>query len=449
MKFSGGGAGHYPHRISSITEALRYSRRLCGLPPEGLTSTVPPDMTRTATQTGFQQLAYPVIARNARVFNGDGSDDVDDWIAQYERVCRANFWSDELQLANAYFFIEGPARTWFENHEPELSSWDAFKTGIKKAFAAHYRQERAEELLRTRIQLPNETVTSYTEDILRLVRRVDPAMPEHKRVKHLLHGVKEDIFRSLARDIPETADAFLSEALKIEKAMCSRNRPHSACLQTSPCDDQSLRSIIRQIVREEIERMLLPSNVHPPPPALATMIREEVQAAVLASPANAGVGCHPPSPSYASALRQASVASPSGWQDYRSSEMPARYDRNTDYRSPEIPARYDRNSADRPAPRKTDVWRTPDRRPLCYHCGEANHIYRGCPYRRIGLPGFSPNAPRPRPGDLPPAIAEYMRRDNTSAEPIPPRPRSSSPYPPNSMSRRQSRSPSPRRPREN
>ncbi|KAG0424736.1 hypothetical protein HPB47_028049, partial [Ixodes persulcatus] len=35
--------------------------------------------------------------------------------------------------------------------------------------------------------------------------------------------------------------------------------------------------------------------------------------------------------------------------------------------------------------RKTDVWRTADRRPMCYHCGEADHIYRRCPYRQLGL----------------------------------------------------------------
>ncbi|KAG0432671.1 hypothetical protein HPB47_020612 [Ixodes persulcatus] len=50
---------------------------------------------------------------------------------------------------------------------------------------------------------------------------------------------------------------------------------------------------------------------------------------------------------------------------------------------------------ERASPRKTDVWRTADRRPLCYHCGEADHIYRGCPYRRLGLRGFHPNDPRP------------------------------------------------------
>lgn len=41
---------------------------------------------------------------------------------------------------------------------------------------------------------------------------------------------------------------------------------------------------------------------------------------------------------------------------------------------------------ERTAPKKTVVWRTADRRPLCYHSGEADHIYRQCSYRQLGLP---------------------------------------------------------------
>ncbi|KAH6937972.1 hypothetical protein HPB50_005789 [Hyalomma asiaticum] len=39
-------------------------------------------------------------------------------------------------------------------------------------------------------------------------------------------------------------------------------------------------------------------------------------------------------------------------------------------------------------PRKSDVWRAPNGRPLCYHCGKADHLYRNCPYWRLGLRGF-------------------------------------------------------------
>ncbi|KAG0429933.1 hypothetical protein HPB47_023142, partial [Ixodes persulcatus] len=48
----------------------------------------------------------------------------------------------------------------------------------------------------------------------------------------------------------------------------------------------------------------------------------------------------------------------------------------------------------RPSPRKTAVWRTADRRPLCYHCVEADHIYRHCPYRQMEL-RLPPERPTP------------------------------------------------------
>ncbi|KAG0411542.1 hypothetical protein HPB47_011321 [Ixodes persulcatus] len=52
--------------------------------------------------------------------------------------------------------------------------------------------------------------------------------------------------------------------------------------------------------------------------------------------------------------------------------------------------RYPRRQEDRAyvrpehaAARKIDVWRTADRRPLCYHCGEADHVYLEVPYRQM------------------------------------------------------------------
>ncbi|KAH7984627.1 hypothetical protein HPB52_023297 [Rhipicephalus sanguineus] len=58
--------------------------------------------------------------------------------------------------------------------------------------------------------------------------------------------------------------------------------------------------------------------------------------------------------------------------------------------------------------RKYNVWRTPDRRPLCYHGGEAGHLYRECPYHRLGQMGFAVDLRRSRFGETPRAIEEYV-----------------------------------------
>ncbi|GFT87681.1 CCHC-type domain-containing protein [Trichonephila clavipes] len=38
-----------------------------------------------------------------------------------------------------------------------------------------------------------------------------------------------------------------------------------------------------------------------------------------------------------------------------------------------------------PEPRKTDVWRTADNRPVCFHCGRPGHVMRYCREKRLSL----------------------------------------------------------------
>lgn len=219
-----------------------------------------------------------------------------------------------------------------------------------------------------------------------------------------MRGVKEEIFRALSRDPPATADEFLEEALKIEKATLSRSTigqrrdGYLPSASAAGLDVQSLRDLIREIVREEVRAVLRPEEARHEPISIGAMIQEEVRQALHPSPTPTPAP-DAPIPTYAAAVRR---------------HLPAH---NTSY------ANSWRATATQPAPtyspvrqpvtRKTDVWRTADRRPLCYHCGEPNHVYRRCPYRRLGLPGFHPNAPRPERGTRPEAIEDYLRRQQT------------------------------------
>lgn len=48
----------------------------------------------------------------------------------------------------------------------------------------------------------------------------------------------------------------------------------------------------------------------------------------------------------------------------------------------------------RPLLRKTDIWHSPDYRPLCFHCREVGHNMRLCPHRVAGYQGFPSTIPR-------------------------------------------------------
>ncbi|KAH7955556.1 hypothetical protein HPB52_001283 [Rhipicephalus sanguineus] len=65
--------------------------------------------------------------------------------------------------------------------------------------------------------------------------------------------------------------------------------------------------------------------------------------------------------------------------------------------------------------RKSNLWQTPNRCPLCFHCVEAGHVLRRCPYRQMGLRWFSIHAPRPLPGQRPCEIEAYLRETEGQA----------------------------------
>ncbi|KAG0421552.1 hypothetical protein HPB47_002562 [Ixodes persulcatus] len=205
-----------------------------------------------------------------------------------------------------------------------------------------------------------------------------------------MRGVKSEIFGGLVRSPPTTVDGFVAEATNIERALSARavHYQRLAGVSTVPgvspprCNIdgvgiEHLRQIIRDVVRDEL-RKLLPASNRPASLSIAEVVREEVQRACQPDTPIIVPAPEEPALSYAAMARRHTPVAPQPRQQ--------------------------------PAPRKTDVWRTADRRPLCYHCGEAGHIYRRCPYRQLGLRGFHPNDPRPRYDERPRDIEEYLRR---------------------------------------
>ncbi|GFU99706.1 CCHC-type domain-containing protein [Trichonephila clavipes] len=179
-------------------------------------------------------------------------------------------------------------------------------------------------------------------------------MKEDEKVSHLMKGVAEDIYQALlTRKINDTA-SFIKWCNYIEDMKQKRvGRPRFARLPNvvpvaSLTDETDLVSLIRTIVRKEVHRLVnqTQESLDSDPQSLEEIVQDEVER-VLA-PVSTKPRENRPRPTYAAVTRK--------------------------YRAPvqKFP----------PEPRKTDVWRTADNRPVCFHCGRPGHVMRYCRERK-------------------------------------------------------------------
>ncbi|KAH8023768.1 hypothetical protein HPB51_016663 [Rhipicephalus microplus] len=147
------------------------------------------------------------------------------------------------------------------------------------------RRDFAQQLIESRVQKPNESVAMFAEDMARLFGRADLDMPEAKKLRRLMRGVKEQLFASLLRNPPTTIAEFIEEATAIERALQQRcryyDRPNGASISVSALtagSEGSHRELIREVVREEIRNFL----VTPQERAMASageVVRQEIRQA--------------------------------------------------------------------------------------------------------------------------------------------------------------------------
>lgn len=323
----------------------------------------------------------PFPQRDPPIFSGAEEQDVEDWLAEYERVSVINRWDDAGKLNYLSFYLSGVASVWHRNHQRDLPTWAAFKTHVTEVFGRPaVRKLRAEQRLRARAQQSGENFTSYIEDVLDLCNRVDAAMTDAEKIRHILKGIEDDAFQMLLARNPSTVSDLVSlcqsfDELRKQRAATRQSLPPATSmsgLAVAP-DHTSLLQQIKDFVREEVARQLsLMPLIHgqsspPLAPALQNIIRDQVADQV------------PPS------LLQAPTAAPLTYAEVASRPVLQSYGPRRPHMRPPVspPARPAVQYA-----RAEDPWRTEDNRPICFHCGLPGHVARYCRFR---VPNVSNN----------------------------------------------------------
>lgn len=366
------------------------------------------------------------LPRNPCIFSGEDQQDTSRWLREFQRIATYNHWDEQMCLANVIFYLAGTARQWFDNNEDTFTDWTTFKNSLETTFCrADDIKRQAERLLLTRVQQIDETSESYIQDVLALCRKVDPSMPTDEIVAHLMKGIAEDLYQILLVQNYATVDAFIQRCRQIESLRRRRiTRPKFQRLPnvstvSAEIDTADVRSLIRTIVREELQKVLPEmrcyTDIKPEfTNDVASVVREEVMEALAPLTEPRRRNSNP--------RRSVPVRPPPRRRETRNSTIPQR---------------------------KTDLWRTANNVPLCYHCGRPGHVLRYCRERRqIFADARAANSRRDMDTESLPSCNDDYAQPTSSGF------RSSSPYPRRSFQRRQSQSPvrrssrSPRRPYE-
>jgi hypothetical protein len=164
-----------------------------------------------------------------------GDSDVRRYLQKFQSAMETNNWpKDTRWLPLLAASLEGSAEkfyyTWLEQQKriaaiPPVpgapvvvhqTTYDLLAHALQVAFKSYSDKNMVEERCRQRKQKLNESVETYTFELLALLEDLDPDMSEIERVRHLLRNSRADYRKLITIHNPTTVDIFLELMRKVE-----------------------------------------------------------------------------------------------------------------------------------------------------------------------------------------------------------------------------------------
>ncbi|GFV59757.1 CCHC-type domain-containing protein [Trichonephila clavipes] len=178
-------------------------------------------------------------------------------------------------------------------------------------------------------------------------------MPEDQKISHLMKGVAEDLYQVLINSEISTVDKFVTCCREVDAMRKKRIEPlrYERLPNVTPIStaNEDLNDLIRRIVKEEIEKVLprIATCINDGPSNLEPIIREEVRSNLIR-------------------LTREKPA-PSPYRTKRNSESSWR---------PRQRPRQENRPTQQDTGKKTDLWRTSNNVPICFHWGQVTRYCR-------------------------------------------------------------------------
>ena len=284
-----------------------------------------------------------------RAFSGALHEDVQEWLAKFERFAKFYSWGNVKKLSVIVLLLEGPALTWFQTlPEATANSFPDLVNALKERFGATNIDFILRQELYARKQGHLEALASYTEDIIKRCQRL--AINDNDLMNIFINGLNGELKSHVILNQPKS---FLeAENLARLRDAVSKSSGVDSLPTVSP-NPQDL--CIKQL--EGQVNMLLSLSSEKSHPAQQSVHAISPGLSFQASASNQA----------AHEIHQAKAEIIAALQEINRNQAPQR----------QLNTRKFRNSGE---PRGRNL-RTTDGQPICNFCQRVGHVARYCPER--------------------------------------------------------------------
>ena len=153
-----------------------------------------------STQDSAMMICYRECLTNLEKFNGSDETKAVQFINNIERIGRMIKANDEILHCLCTAKLEGEAKRCYENNS-SLNEWKTLKSSFLERFTSSDSTSRTFEQLKERKQRPDESITSYYDDIIKLCHDYDLGMSQKLMISWLENGINESLKISIKRQM--------------------------------------------------------------------------------------------------------------------------------------------------------------------------------------------------------------------------------------------------------
>ncbi|CAF1523796.1 unnamed protein product [Adineta ricciae] len=156
---------------------------------------------------------------NSTPFSGTTSQEVSDWLEEFNLKCDKLEFDDTQRLSIAIDLLKSNAKLWYDTNKGAIEDWTTFTDKLMSHFklVTGTDQFQLEQKLYNRRRQHYESATDYCHSVLKLCSKVNKEMGEAKRIKHLTQGLNPNAQLHMDLKHPNTTEEFLEALLKFDK----------------------------------------------------------------------------------------------------------------------------------------------------------------------------------------------------------------------------------------